>query len=131
VVSGQTALPALLIGGLAYQNARRTVEMRVKAQLTSVADLKKDQITAWLDDRAADARLLADNFLNEEHFTEILDPRTDPAHCAASETASSEALIAMADQALYMAKRLGRNRVCVWEPGLVTAPRQTDQALSG
>jgi hypothetical protein len=63
VVLGLTALPALFIGGLAYQNARQTVETRVKAQLTSVADLKKEQITAWLDDRAADARLLADNFL--------------------------------------------------------------------
>jgi hypothetical protein len=52
VVQGLTALPALLIGGRAYQNARQTVETRVNAQLTSVADLKKDQITAWLDDRA-------------------------------------------------------------------------------
>ena len=83
VLLGLTALPALLIGGLAYQNARQTVETRVKAQLTSVADLKKEQITTWLDDRVADARLLANNFLNEEHFTEILDPRTDPARSAA------------------------------------------------
>jgi hypothetical protein len=83
VLLGLTALPALLIGGLAYRNARQTVEARVIAQLTSIADLKKEQITTWLDDRAADARLIADNFLNEEHFTEILDPQTDPKRRAA------------------------------------------------
>ena len=64
VLLGLTALPALLIGGLAYRNARQTVEARVIAQLTSIADLKKEQIAAWLDDRTADARLIADNFLN-------------------------------------------------------------------
>ncbi len=83
VLLSLTALPALLIGVLAYHNARQTVEARVIAQLTSVADLKKEQITTWLDDRTANARLLADNFLNEEHFTEILDPHTDPDRRAA------------------------------------------------
>ncbi|MBI5052702.1 MAG: diguanylate cyclase, partial [Chloroflexi bacterium] len=56
---------------------------RVSAQLNSIVDLKKEQINVWLDDRKADARLLADNFLIEEHFTEILDPRTDPQRRAA------------------------------------------------
>jgi len=78
VLLGLTALPALLIGGLANYNARQTIEQRVIAQLNSIVDLKKEQINVWLDDRKADARLLADNFLIEEHFTEILDPRTDP-----------------------------------------------------
>ncbi len=51
VLLGLTALPALLIGGLAYQNARRTVETRVKSQLTFVADLKKEQMDelVWQD----------------------------------------------------------------------------------
>lgn len=78
VLLGLTALPALLIGGLAYYNARQTIEQRVAAQLNSIADLKKEQINSWLNDRSDDARLLADNFLIEEHFTEIMDPKTDP-----------------------------------------------------
>jgi hypothetical protein len=68
----------LLIGGVAYRNARQTIENEVNTQLTLVADLKRDQITTWLDARTADARLLADNFLTQEHFTEILDPQADP-----------------------------------------------------
>ncbi|MBI5714732.1 MAG: cache domain-containing protein [Chloroflexi bacterium] len=83
VLLGLTALPALLIGSLANYNARQTIEQRVSAQLNSIVDLKKEQINVWLDDRKADARLLADNFLIEEHFTEILDPRTDPQRRAA------------------------------------------------
>lgn len=78
VLLGLTALPALLIGGLAHQNASQTVEARLVAQLTTVADLKQEQILTWLDDRTSDTRLLADNFLNEEHFTEILDLTVDP-----------------------------------------------------
>ena len=38
------ALPALLIDGLAYRMAHQTIESCVKAQLTSIADLKKEQI---------------------------------------------------------------------------------------
>jgi diguanylate cyclase (GGDEF)-like protein/putative nucleotidyltransferase with HDIG domain len=71
-------VPALLIGLLVWQNARNAIETRVKAQLTSVADLEKQQIAGWLTDREADVKLLADNFLNEEHLTVILDPDADP-----------------------------------------------------
>ncbi len=83
VLLALAALPALLIGGIAYQNARTTIELRVKARLNSIADLKRDQIVSWLADRSADARLLADNFLNEEHFSVILDPAADPDQQAA------------------------------------------------
>lgn len=79
VLLGLAALPSLLIGILAYRNARLTVESRVEAQLTSIATMKKTQLATWLDDRVADARLLGENFLNEEHFTEILDPRVPAA----------------------------------------------------
>ncbi len=77
VLLSLTAMPALLIGGLAYHNARQTIETRVLAQLTAVADLKKEQLTTWLVERVADARLLGQNYLNEEHFTVILDHRAD------------------------------------------------------
>lgn len=75
VLLSLTALPMLLTGILAYQHAADTIEQRVVAQLTSVTTLKQQQIQTWLDARTADAQLLANNHLNEEHFTEILDER--------------------------------------------------------
>jgi len=72
------ALVALVsVGGLglaAYLNERAALEAQVAAQLTSVADLKKEQIITWLEERQADVRLLAVNKLNQEHFTELLSP---------------------------------------------------------
>jgi hypothetical protein len=58
------ALPAWLIGSLAYRNARRIVEDRFIAQLTSAADLNKEQINIRLEERTGEARLLGDNFLD-------------------------------------------------------------------
>lgn len=52
--------------------------MRVKARLESVADLKKGEISRWLDDRLNDIRLLGDNTHNEELLQVILDPEADP-----------------------------------------------------
>jgi signal transduction histidine kinase len=72
------ALVALIsvigLGLAAYFNERAALEAQVTAQLTSVADLKKEQIITWLNERQADVRLLAVNKLNQEHFTEILSP---------------------------------------------------------
>jgi len=72
------ALVALIsvigLGLAAYLNERTALETQVTAQLTSVADLKKEQIITWLNERQADVRLLAVNKLNQEHFTEILSP---------------------------------------------------------
>lgn len=72
------ALVALIsvigLGLAAYLNERAALEAQVTAQLTSVADLKKEQIITWLNERQADVRLLAVNKLNQEHFTEILSP---------------------------------------------------------
>ncbi|GAB4427518.1 MAG: hypothetical protein Fur0044_25390 [Anaerolineae bacterium] len=72
------ALVALIsvigLGLAAYLNEQAALEAQVTAQLTSVADLKKEQIIAWLNERQADVRLLAVNKLNQEHLTEILSP---------------------------------------------------------
>lgn len=77
------ALPALLIGALAYQNATATIEDRIGSQLNSVSDLKQAEIQSWIALVQSDANLLADNFLNEEHITFILDPHTDAEQKAA------------------------------------------------
>ncbi len=71
------ALPALLIGVLAYQNATATIEERIASQLMAVSDLKQAEIENWIALVQLDANLLADNFLNEEHLTFILDPGGD------------------------------------------------------
>jgi hypothetical protein len=44
VLLSLAALPSVLIGLLAYRNARLTLETRVQAQLTSIATLKKTQL---------------------------------------------------------------------------------------
>lgn len=61
-------------GAAAYLSERAALETQLYAQLTAVADLKQKQLTAWLNERRADARLLAVNRLNQEHFTELLTP---------------------------------------------------------
>jgi len=66
------------LGLAAYLDERNALEAQVKDQLTSVADLKKEQIITWLAERQADARLLAVNKLNQDHLTQILSPDTSP-----------------------------------------------------
>ncbi len=70
--------PALLIAGLAYTNARNTIQDEVKSKLNSAADLKSAEISHWINLIISDTHLLAINFLNEEHITVILDPYADP-----------------------------------------------------
>ncbi|MFQ5575800.1 MAG: GAF domain-containing protein [Anaerolineae bacterium] len=72
-----TFVALISLGGLglaAYLEERAALEAQVAAQLTSIAELKEEQITNWLAERQADVRLLAVNKLNQEHFTEILSP---------------------------------------------------------
>jgi diguanylate cyclase (GGDEF)-like protein/PAS domain S-box-containing protein len=71
-------VPALLISGLAYTNARNTIQEEVKSKLNSAADLKSAEISRWINLIISDTHLLAVNFLNEEHITVILDLHADP-----------------------------------------------------
>ncbi len=62
------------LGVAAFGEERSALKGQLSDQLTSVADLKKEQIVMWLNERQSDARLLAVNKLNQEHLTELLIP---------------------------------------------------------
>lgn len=59
----------------AWQAERQALEEQVQRNLVTVADLKRDRLRSWLNERQADVRLVAVNRLNQEHFTELFDPR--------------------------------------------------------
>ena len=71
-------LPVILIGAFSYNLAQETLHERVYAQLHSVLDLQRAAISRWYSAIEADTILLANNYVNEEHLTVILDPDSDP-----------------------------------------------------
>ncbi len=83
------------LGLVAYSSARTSLEARVTAQLTSIADLKKEQINIWILERRGDARSLAVNKLNQEHLTEILSPDVSADRKAELAAFTTEGLVGM------------------------------------
>lgn len=57
----------------AWRAERQALEEQVSGKLLVVANLKRDQLNNWLTERTADARLVAVNRLNQEHFTELFE----------------------------------------------------------
>jgi len=57
----------------AWQAERQVLEDQVAAKLVVVANLKRDRLQSWLAERQADARMIAVNRLNQEHYTELFD----------------------------------------------------------
>jgi hypothetical protein len=78
VFVAMAALPILLIAGFSYFVAQNTLHERVYAQLNGVLDLKRAEISRWISGAMQDTMLLANNYVNEEHLTVILDPEEDP-----------------------------------------------------
>jgi diguanylate cyclase (GGDEF)-like protein len=72
------ALPVLLIGALSYDYAQSSLKDRLDSSFNSVLDLKQNEITRWVELIASDTQLLAENYLNEERLTAILNPDVDP-----------------------------------------------------
>lgn len=72
---GALTLVALIsvagLGIAAFGEERNTIRTQLSNQLTSIVELKEEQIVNWLDERQSDARLLAVNKLNQEHLTEM------------------------------------------------------------
>jgi diguanylate cyclase (GGDEF)-like protein len=71
-------LPILLVAVFSYFVAQNTLHERVYAQLNGVLDLKQAEVSRWISSASADSMLLADNYVNEEHLTVILNPATSP-----------------------------------------------------
>lgn len=69
-------LSVVVLGLAAYSAERAALESQVTKQLISVADMKEQQIETWLEERRADARLLAVNQLNQDHLTQLLSAET-------------------------------------------------------
>lgn len=112
------------MGLAAYLNERTALEAQVTAQLTSVADLKKEQIITWLNERQADVRLLAVNKLNQEHFTEILSPNIPSRRKAEFAAFLADNLIGLQQS------RVGYSQVVMVDPD-GTIVIATDPALVG
>ena len=72
-------LPVALIVAFSYNTARETVFQRLHANLNAIADLKRDEVMQWRSLVISDTLLLADNFLNQEPITTILNPNADEA----------------------------------------------------
>lgn len=77
LVTALTWVVLVTVAGMAlftFLAERHALAQELETQLVLVSDLKKDQIENWLLNRQADARLLAQNMLNQEHFTELFNP---------------------------------------------------------
>ncbi len=59
----------------AWQAERLVLEAQVNKNLMIAANLKSERLHNWLAERQADARLLAVNRINQEHFTKLFDDR--------------------------------------------------------
>ena len=58
---------------VAWQAERQALEEQMTSKLVTVANLKQDRLRSWFAERQADARMIAINRLNQEHFTELFD----------------------------------------------------------
>jgi|GEM_PF-2738977 len=67
-------LAVAALGLTAYYSERKALQEQIVHQLTSLADLKQQELQTWLQERSADVEFLAVNHLNQEHFSELFNP---------------------------------------------------------
>ncbi len=67
-----TTLPILIVSSTAYNSGRKALNERVIEKLTSIADLKKTQISNWLQERFVDIGVLSANKSLEVSFSNLL-----------------------------------------------------------
>ena len=88
-------LSVLGLGLAAYYTEQAALESQAIKQLTAVADLKKERLVAWLQERQGDVRMLAINKLNQDHFTQLLARHISPSWKMAVAAFMTDSLIAL------------------------------------
>jgi len=67
-----TTLPILIVSSTAYNSGKKALNERVVEKLTSIADLKKTQLSTWLQERIVDIGVLSTNKSLEISFSNLL-----------------------------------------------------------
>lgn len=67
-----TAIPILIVSSTAYNSGKKALNERVVEKLTSIADLKKTQLSTWLQERIVDIGVLSTNKSLEVSFSNLL-----------------------------------------------------------
>ncbi|MDO8141491.1 MAG: PAS domain S-box protein [Candidatus Brocadiales bacterium] len=67
-----TTLPILVVSSTAYNSGKKALNERVVEKLTSIADLKKTQLSTWLQERIVDIGILSTNKSLEVSFSNLL-----------------------------------------------------------
>ena len=67
-----TILPILIISSTVYTSGKKAVNERVVEKLTSIADLKKAQLSNWLQERIVDIGVLSTNKSLEISFSNLI-----------------------------------------------------------
>ncbi|MBI2555954.1 MAG: PAS domain S-box protein [Planctomycetes bacterium] len=67
-----TTIPILIVSSTAYNRGKRALNESVVEKLTSIADLKKTQLSTWLQERIVDIGVLSTNKSLEISFSNLL-----------------------------------------------------------
>ena len=67
-----TTLPILIVSSTSYNRGKKALNERVIEKLTSIAELKKAQLSNWLQERLVDIGVLSTNKSLEVSFSNLL-----------------------------------------------------------
>ncbi len=70
-----TTVPLLFVCVVEYYSSKGAIEQRVIEQLTSIADLKKNELNNWLEERLTDTSVIARNKILAAAATSLLQQR--------------------------------------------------------